>query len=262
VIGFGNPSAGRIPGGFRGHLTKFLTSEGGSAIVVGMARLARVVAPGVPHHVTQRGNRRQQTFFCDADYQVYTQLMAQWCEREGVEIWAYCLMPNHVHLIALPGTSESLARAIGEAHRRYTRRVNFREGWRGHLWQGRFASFPMDEAHTVRAARYIELNPVRAGLAKRAAEYRWSSAAAHVAGRDDGLVRVGPLLELAGEGRWEQFLGEQVRGEEWELLRRHERTGRPLGDEGFLARLESALARALRPQKRGPKGPWKHRRSN
>ncbi len=224
-----------------------------------MARLARVVAPDIPHHVTQRGNRRQETFFRQSDYEAYIELMAEWCEREGVEIWAYCLMPNHVHLIAMPETPESLARAIGEAHRRYTRLVNFREGWRGHLWQGRFASFPMDEGHTAQAARYIELNPVRVGLAKRAKNYRWSSAAAHVAGKDDALVRVGPLLELAGGGRWEQFLGEQVTAEEWELLRRHERTGRPLGDEGFLAHLESLVDRVLSPQKRGPKGPWKHR---
>ena len=109
-----------------------------------MARLARVVAPGVPHHVTQRGNRRQETFFRPADYRLYRELMAEWCGRCGVEIWAYCLMPNHVHLIAVPQTADALQRAIGEAHRRYTRAINLREGWRGHLWQGRFASFPME----------------------------------------------------------------------------------------------------------------------
>ena len=107
-----------------------------------MAWRPRVVAPGVPHHVTQRGNRRQQTFFGEADYQACMELMAEWCEREGVQIWAYCLMPSHVHLVAVPETPESLRAAIGEAHRRYSRRVNSREGWRGHLWQGRFASFP------------------------------------------------------------------------------------------------------------------------
>ncbi len=95
-----------------------------------MARLARVVAPGCPHHVTQRGNCRQQTFFCDANYRAYLDLMAEWCERCGVEIWAYCLMPNHVHLIATPETAQGLRRAIGEAHRRYTRHVSRREDWR------------------------------------------------------------------------------------------------------------------------------------
>ena len=96
-----------------------------------MARLARVVVPGFPHHVTQRGNRRQLTFFCDGDYEIYLGLMAQWCWAWGVEVWAYCLMPNHVHLIVVPESEEGLCRAIGEAHRRYTRHVNFREGWRG-----------------------------------------------------------------------------------------------------------------------------------
>ena len=116
-----------------------------------MARLARVVAPGLPHHITQRGNRRQQTFLCDEDYRSYLELMGQWCGAHQVEIWAYCLMPDHVHLIAVPQSADGLRRAIGEAHRRYTRMVNFREGWRGHLWQGRFSSFVLDER--VRADR-------------------------------------------------------------------------------------------------------------
>ena len=126
-----------------------------------MARLARFVVPGLPHHITQRGNRRQQTFFCDEDYAAYVELMADWCQERGVEIWAYCLMPNHIHLIAVPQSEDGLGRAIGEAHRRYTRRINFREKWRGYLWQGRFASFVMDEPHLLAAARYVELNPVR-----------------------------------------------------------------------------------------------------
>jgi putative transposase len=106
-----------------------------------MARMARVVVPGLPHHVTQRGNRRQATFFGQSDYLLYLNLMAQWCSRCRVAVWAYCLMPNHVHLIAVPDSPEGLGGAIGEAHRRYTRAINFRQQWRGHLWQGRFASF-------------------------------------------------------------------------------------------------------------------------
>src|SRR5512139_2387395 len=101
-----------------------------------MARIARVVVPGIPHHITQRGNRRLQTFFSDDDYRVYAGLMAVWCREFRVEVWAYCLMPNHVHMIAVPSTEDSLRRAIAEAHRRYTRMVNLREKWRGHLWQG------------------------------------------------------------------------------------------------------------------------------
>ena len=153
-----------------------------------MARIARVIAPGYPHHITQRGNRRQEVFFCDDDYHAYLELMTTWCKRHEVEILAWCLMPNHVHLIAVPQMETSLARAIGEAHRRYTRMINFRQKWRGHLWQERFASFPMDEQHLLAAARYIEMNPVAAGLVKSPAEYRWSSVHAHLNSQDDILT--------------------------------------------------------------------------
>ncbi|MDD2463976.1 MAG: transposase [Desulfobulbus sp.] len=159
-------------------------------------------------------------------------------------------MPNHIHLIAVPQTTEGLPRAIGEAHRRYTRHINFRENWRGHLWQGRFASFPMDETHLLATARYIEMNPVAAGLAQQPADYRWSSARAHLAEEDDELVKVGPLLDLVPD--WEQFL-ELSPIEELDLLRQHERTGRPLGDKGFVEALEQTLGRVLQPQKPGPK---------
>ena len=141
--------------------------------IAGMPGLARLVTPRLPHHVTQRGNRRQQTFFCDEDYSAYTELMAQWSTERGVAIWAYCLMPNHIHLIAVPQSEDALARAIGEAHRRYTRRINFREKRRGYLWQGRFASFVMDKPYLLAAARYVELNPVRAGLVREAGDWRW-----------------------------------------------------------------------------------------
>ena len=217
-----------------------------------MARLARVVAPGLPHHITQWGNRGQPTFFCDEDYQHYLELMAEWCGAHSLEIWAYCLMANHVHLIAVPQTADGLARAIGEVHRRYTRMVNLREGWRGHLWQGRFSSFVLDEDYLVTAARYVEMNPVRARLVKTASRYPWSSAAAHVRGKDNALVHVAPLLELAPN--WRGLLARVVRKEDIELLRAHERTGRPLGNEEFVATLEKELGVVLKRQKPGPKG--------
>lgn len=215
-----------------------------------MARIARVIAPGLPHHVTQRGNRRQQTFFNDEDYQTYLALMSEWCVKYHVQIWAYCLMPNHVHLIAVPETEEGLARAIGEAHRRYTRRINFREKWRGHLWQERFASFPMDERYLLAAARYVEMNPVAAGMVAGAGEYRWSSAAAHLAGKDDQLVNVKPLLDIVSD--WKGFLA-LTDEDELALLKKHERSGRPLGEVSFVERLEGEMERLLRPAKRGPK---------
>lgn len=209
------------------------------------------MVPGVPHHVTQRGNRRQVTFFEEEDYRVYRNLMAEWCDRCQVEVWAYCFMPNHVHLVAVPAYADSLRLALGEAHRRYTRRVNFRQAWRGHLWQGRFASFPMDENYLLLAARYVELNPVRAGLAGNPGDYPWSSAAAHLAGQDDELVKAAPLLERVRD--WGSFLNTALFEDQLEELRKHERTGRPLGKEDFVNRLEELLGITLRPQKPGPK---------
>ena len=215
-----------------------------------MVRIARVIAEGYPHHITQRGNRRQKTFFRDEDYKAYLELMSEWSRKCDVEIWSYCLMPNHVHLIAVPGTKDGLARAIGEAHRRYTRRINFREGWRGHLWQDRFASFPMDEAYLLSAARYVEMNPVVAGIVEKPEEYKWSSARPHMEGRDDVLVKVGPLLEMVGN--WGDFL-EPPNDSEVDSIHKHEKTGRPLGSSAFVENLENQLSRILKRRKPGPK---------
>jgi len=160
-------------------------------------------------------------------------------------------MPNHVHLIAVPESAQGLAQAIGEAHRRYTRRVNFREGWRGHLWQGRFASYVLEESHLIAAVRYVELNPVRARLVIDPGEYPWSSAAAHMAGHNDDLVKVAPMLGFVGD--WGAFLGQEVSTQAADLLRLHERTGRPLGSDHFIGQLEQTLGRRLRRRKPGPK---------
>jgi REP element-mobilizing transposase RayT len=129
-----------------------------------MARLARVILPGYPHHITQRGNRRQDVFFEEGDYEHYLELLTQWCTHESIEIWAYCLMTNHVHLIVMPKKKSNLSKAIGEVHRRYTRMINLRKRWKGYLWQGRFASYPMEESWLLKAVAYVELNPVKAGL--------------------------------------------------------------------------------------------------
>ena len=222
-----------------------------------MARWARVVVPLVAHHVTQRGTRRQPVFFRDDDYQSYLRLMREWCDKEGVAVWAYCLMPNHVHLIAVPETEAGLARAVGEAHRRYTRQVNFREDWRGYLWQGRFASNPLDERYLLAAVRYVECNPVRARMVKQAWEYRWSSAAAHMRGEDDVLVQVRPMLERVPD--WREYVGQGLSDSEMRAIRLHNRTGRPLGSKEFMEKLERIVGRTLKPRKPGPKGPWKHK---
>ena len=176
--------------------------------------------------------------------------MAQFCRAEQVAIWAYCLMPNHVHLIVVPQSAKSLRRAIGEAHRWYTRWINFREGWRGHVWQGRFASFVMDEDHHLTAARYVELNPVhRIGPGTKPLSLEQHGG--YLRGRDDSLVQVAPLLQIAPN--WRHLLTSAIREDELKALRAHERTGRPLGDKNFLALLEQNLGRILRRQKPGPK---------
>ena len=216
-----------------------------------MARLARVVAAGLPHHVTQRGNRRQPVFFGDDDYAAYRTLLAEGCRAANVAVWAYCLMPNHVHLILVPADEDGLRAALGEAHRRYTRRINFREGLRGYLWQGRFASFPMDGQYLLACARYVELNPVRAGLVRRARDWRFSSARAHLAGRDDALVSAGALLDMAPD--WADFLRGGLREADGDAIRAGERTGRPLGSAAFTATLEKSLGRQL--TRRKPKAP-------
>lgn len=216
-----------------------------------MARLARIVIPGHPHHITQRGNRRQETFFNEGDYRAYMALLAEWCAKAETEVWAWCLMPNHVHLILTPTGEDGLRAALGEAHRRYTRMINFREGWRGHLWQERFHSFPMDEAYLLACARYVELNPVRARLVRRPEDWRWSSARAHLGGIDDGLTAPGPLLERMPD--WRAFLAAGIDDETLDAIRSHVRTGRPLGAGKWLAKIESLAGRTLRKAKPGPK---------
>jgi putative transposase len=176
--------------------------------------------------------------------------MSEWCPLCNVEVWAYCLMPNHIHLIAVPESEDGLQMAIGEAHRRHTRRINFRGGWRSHLWQGRFASYVMDENYLLACVRYIEMNPVRAGLVMKPEQWKWSSASAHISSYDDTLVKAAPLLEITG-GTWKDFLTAAIREEEIMELRRHERTGRPLGTESFVENLQTMLGRILKPKKAG-----------
>ncbi len=217
-----------------------------------MARIARVVVPGYPHHVTQRGNRKQETFFEPGDYRAYLRMVSKARIDAGAEVWGYCLMPNHVHLVVVPERHDSLAMLFQDAHRRYTRRINAREGWCGHLWQERFHSFPMDETHLLAAVRYVELNPVRAGLCEKPTDWRWSSVHAHIRGDDDLLVTVKPMLDRTSD--WLGYLSESdASPDRLHTLRKHSRTGRPAGDERFVATLEDLTGRRLRKLKTGPR---------
>ncbi len=170
-----------------------------------MARIARVVVSQFPHHVVQRGNRRQEVFFEEGDYSEYLKLLNDYSQRYKVDILAYCLMPNHVHLIATPHEDGNLAQAIGEIHRNYTRFINFRKKWRGYLWQGRFSSYVLDEKYLMAAVRYILLNLVRAGITKKPWEYKWSSARLHLS----SAARIFPINSFLCERMRLVFSGEK-----------------------------------------------------
>jgi putative transposase len=216
-----------------------------------MARLVRVVIPGIPHHVTQRGNGRARTFFSDQDYALYRGLLAASCAAAGVAVWAWCLMPNHVHLILVPPDADGLRRALAPVHRRYAGIVHTRRHRSGHFWQGRFGAVAMDEEHVAAALRYVSLNPVRARLVARAQDWRWSSARAHLTGREDGITSLAPIRERFA--RFADLLELEPDAEAFARLRAAESVGRPLGNDRFLARAERLTARILRPRKRGPK---------
>jgi len=218
-----------------------------------MARLARAVVGGYPHHLTQRGVRSMAVFRGDLDRQAYLDLLREQSARFGLKFLAWCLMTNHVHLVVVPEAERSLALAVGEAHRRYTRLRNFAEGVRGYLFQGRFCSCVLDERHLLAAARYVELNPVRAGLVRRAQDWGWSSARYHLGqAESDPLVTDGTLMGLVrGAEGWRELLAEED-GEAQEQLRRATRTGRPAGDGRFLGRMEKLTGRELRPKRPGP----------
>lgn len=217
-----------------------------------MARLARIVVPGLPYHITQRGNRRERTFFEDADYKRYRTMLGDAARRAGSQVLAYCLMPNHVHLIVIPASEDGLRRTFADAHRRYTGMINARHQWTGHLWQGRFGAVAMDEAHLLAAVRYVALNPVRAGLVKRAEEWPWASTRAHLERRDDALVTVAPVLDRYGDvATLLELDGEESENVAWSALRKAETTGRPVGSAEWLAELERRTGRQLMPRDAG-----------
>jgi putative transposase len=216
-----------------------------------MARLARVVVPGIAHHVTQRGNGRARTFFGEEDYALYRDLLAEHCRKAAVEVWAWCLMPNHVHLILVPSDTDGLRRALAGVHRRYAGVIHARARRSGHFWQGRFGAVAMDEDHLAAALRYVSLNPVRARLVARAQDWRWSSARAHLIGQDDGITALPPVRDRVPN--FADLLAGEPDADAFARLRAAESIGRPLGDDRFLARLERATRRRLTPRKRGPK---------
>jgi putative transposase len=213
------------------------------------------VVPECAHHITQRGNYQQPVFSLDHDRQVYLEILKENAARHRLRLLGYCLMTNHVHLLAVPEHIDSMAKAIGRTHNDYARWMNVRERHVGHLWQNRYFSCPLDEAHCWEALRYIEMNPVRAGVVHRAQDWRWSSAPAHL-----NIVGHGGLLDLSS---WAARFSAETWREVLDLglhdaamaarLREATRTGRPMGSSEFVKSLESRLSRTLRPAKRGPR---------
>jgi putative transposase len=217
-----------------------------------MARLARVVVPGLPHHVTQRGNGRSRVFFSDDDYRLYLRLLEQRCEEARVTCQAYVLMPNHVHLILVPKTEDGLSKAMSLTHRTYASVLNTRRKKTGHFWQGRFGCVAMDGAHHMAAVRYVLMNPVRARLCEKPEDWPWSSARALLKGRADALTDRAGLIDQYGDMRG--LLGEMPDLAMMEdVLRRAESIGRPVGEPRFLEKLERKLDRPLKALKRGRK---------
>jgi putative transposase len=224
-----------------------------------MARRPRFVLPEVAHHVTQRGNNRQQVFFSDADRVRYLHLLRRYANRHKCRILGWCLMTNHVHLIIVPGTAHSLALVLGQAHSQYSLEINREREWVGHVWQNRFYSCTLDAPHLLAALGYTELNPVRAGMAACAWDWPWSSARAHTAPHVADPLLDWLWREWMEEARvaewnyadWKAALSVRWEPERLERLRRATRLGEPLGSDGFLQQLEAAAGRRLRVGERG-----------
>ena len=218
-----------------------------------MPRIARAVAVGTPHHVTQRGNNRRRIFDSDQDRLVYLNLLRAYSERYSLRLWGYCLMDNHVHLIAVPGRADSLARTLQRTHADYARYANIKHRSTGHLWQSRYFSCPLDPIHCWQALAYVEKNPVRAGMVSRPAQWRWSSARAHLGDRDFAIWLDLTLWRKSYTAKhWQEVLRTSIADEaQAERIRAASRTGRPLGPDHFVLQLERYLKRRLAPGKPG-----------
>lgn len=217
-----------------------------------MPRIARFVCAGLPHHVTQRGNRRGRVFFSDADHQTYLALLREYTVKHEVAVLAYCLMPNHTHLVLVPTTTHALQFTLRPLHLRYAQRINRAKDWKGHLWQGRYFASVLDEPHCWAAIRYVERNPVRAGMLARAEDYPWSSAASHCGLQRDTILTTERhwQRQFEGVGNWSAWLAVSDESLVLETLRKHTRKGLPCGSDEFIDKLESTTGRRLRDGRR------------
>lgn len=231
--------------GALGPVEKF---PGSRPLLKCMARNSRLIEPGLSYHVTQRGTNRENVFFTIQDRETYLVRLRANLGDAGVRVLAFCLMTNHVHLVLVPERADSLAVLFRRAHGQYAQYLNARRGRSGHLWQNRFFSCPLAGAHLWRAIRYVEANPVRAGLVRRPEEYRWSSAAVHLTGVADGsgVLDLGFWERAGGAETWRELHAAPEEPAEVNLLRRCTYSGRPYGGEEFVAEMEEKFQRKWR----------------
>ena len=222
-----------------------------------MPRYARIVIPGYLYHITQRGNYKQNIFEEDRDCVIYLKLIQEYSKKYGVEMYAYCLMDNHVHFIAKPRHEESLARTFCVAHQRYSHYFHKKRGIRGHLWQKRFYSCILHGSHLKQAVRYVENNPVRANLAAHPCDYHWSSVKAHL-GLAYKIIELSDIREYISFSSWKEYLLEEEKDEELKQIRKMTLKNSILGPVEFIKKVEELLKRKIlsnprgRPQKISP----------
>jgi putative transposase len=215
--------------------------------------MRRIIVPGVPYHIFNRGNHKSDVFFLDSDKLLFLKLLDECGERFGVAYLAFCLMNNHMHLNAIPETETSFAKCFAEVKRKYTLIINARESWTGNMWDGRYHSFPMDDVYLFNCVRYSEKNPVKAGIVNKAEDYPWSSAAEHMSGKRRSILRLADIRKHLDIPDWSRYLKEEDDpGLETEI-ELHARSGRPMGSKEFVERLEKLAGRSLTPKRGGRK---------
>ena len=208
--------------------------------------MSRAIAVGYPHHITQRGNDRRTVFTEADDYLRYREWLNRTARKFGLDVWAWCLMPDHVHVIGVPTTVEALSRTFNTVHMQYAQHHNRTKNASGHLWQGRYFSCVLDEAHVYAAIRYVEMNPVRGGLVTSAQDYPWSSAKSHVSGAADPVLSGNCFLTETVRD-WRAYLAEAPEPAAQETIIKATATGRPCGGEAFVKKMETLLNRSFIP---------------
>ncbi len=216
-----------------------------------MPRIARIIAPGYPHHITQRGNNSSVVFFDDQDRETYLNLLAGYAQKYALRVLAWCLMDNHVHLLVVPESENSLARGIGLTNLVYTQYLNRKRGQSGRIWQNRFFSCVVEnDQYLWTVARYIEPNPLKVGLVEQAENYRWSSARLHLTETTDELLSQPDWLAPEDRNDYAAFFNIEDEAQNY-AIRKATRSGRPFGSESFIDTIEYALNRRVRAKKVG-----------